>query len=359
MSSDERRPNIPAADTVPVDVGDVMGVAKIIRGAKPSDPPNKRPELEPTPKQTLARIGDYQLVGRFPSSSATMVFLAHKSSPFGVIRRAVVKWAGRRADNFEHSRNVLLDEARAIAFLDHPNLVTIFDVGEDAAGVYVALEYVPGPDLRRVVQELRRTDRRLPPPVACYLMVEVLRGLEHAHRAVGPDEEPLKIVHRDVNPSNIVIANTGHVKLTDFGMVHMRGRMQASTAPHIVKGKYRYMAPEYIADQLITAQADIYSVGLVLLELLTGELFFTGNEPVRAMSQIVNEGPPYDVMDRYGVHRELQAVIRLATHRNPKKRFSSARDMAAAIEDHLQRAGTYVSASSMAALLMEQNLPSS
>lgn len=357
MPSDKRRPNIPAADTVPVDIGDVMGVAKIIRGAKPSDPPNKRPELEPTPKQTLARIGDYQLVGRFPSSSATMVFLAHKSSPYGVIRRAVVKWAGRQGDNFEHSRSMLLDEARAIAFLDHPNLVTIFDVGEDAAGVHVALEYVPGPDLRRVVQELRRNARKVPEALACHLMVEVLRGLEHAHRAVGPDEEPLRIVHRDVNPSNVIIANTGHVKLTDFGMVHMRGRMQAPTAPHIVKGKYRYMAPEYIADQLITAQADVYSVGLVLLELLTGELFFTGDEPVKAMSKIVNEGVPYEVMDRHEVHPELQAVIRLATHRDPKKRFTAARDMGVAIEDHLRRAGTYVSGSDVAAFLVEQNIP--
>src|SRR5262245_21644977 len=195
-----------------VDVGDVMGVAKIVRSARPSDPPNKKPELEATPhKPTVARIGDYQLVGRFPSSSASMVFLAHKSSPFGVIRRAVVKWAGRQLDNFEHSRSMLLDEARAIAFLDHPNLVTVFDVGEDAAGVHLAVEYVPGPDLRRIAQELRRRNETMPEQLVLYAMIEVLRGLEHAHSAVGPDEEALRIVHRDVNPSNIVVSNTGHV----------------------------------------------------------------------------------------------------------------------------------------------------
>ncbi len=336
----------------PVDVADVLGVAKIIRGARPSDPPNKKPELEATPsKPTLARIGDYQLVGRFPSSAATMVFLAHKSSPFGVIRRAVVKWAGRQLDNFEHSRGMLLDEARAIAFLDHPNLVTIFDVGEDGSGVYLALEYVPGPDLRRIVQELRRREQKMPEPLVVYAMIEVLRALDHAHQAVGPDEEPLRIVHRDVNPSNIVVANTGHVKLTDFGMVHMRGRIQAPTAPHIVKGKYRYMAPEYIAEQLITPQADVYSVGLVMLELLTGELCFTGDEPVKAMTRIVHDGVPYDVMRKHDLEPELQAIIRQATHRNPTRRFASAKAMYEMIEDYLRRSGVYVSPSDMSRFL--------
>jgi serine/threonine-protein kinase len=338
----------------PVDVADVLGVAKILRAASPSDPPNKKPELEATPhKPTLARIGDYHLVGRFPSSAATMVFLAHKSSPFGVIRRAVVKWAGRSLDNFEHSRSMLLDEARAIAFLDHPNLVTIFDVGEDAAGVHLAVEYVPGPDLRRIVQELRRRGEKMPERLVLYAMIEVLRGLEHAHSAVGPDEQPLRIVHRDVNPSNIVVANTGHVKLTDFGMVHMRGRLQVPTAPHIVKGKYRYMAPEYIAEQLVTAQADIYSVGLVMLELLTGELFFTGEEPVRAMTRIVQEGVPYQIMREHDLDPELQTIIRQATHRDPLKRFASARAMVEMIEQYLRRSGVYVSPSDMAAYLVQ------
>jgi serine/threonine-protein kinase len=349
---------IPTADTQPVHVGDVLGVARIVRGAAPADPPNKKPELERTPIQTLARIADYQLVGRFPSSSATMVFLANKQSPFGVIRRAVVKWAGRQLDNFDSSRNVVLDEARAIAYLDHPNLVTILDVGEDAAGIYVAVEYVPGPDLRRIVQELRKRGENLPEPLACYVMIEVLHGLDHAHRAVGPDEAPLRIVHRDVNPSNIVISNTGHVKLTDFGMVHMRGRAQATTAPHIVKGKYRYMAPEYIAEQLVTPQADVYSVGLVLLELLTGELFFTGDEPVKAMTKIVQEGVPYGVMKTHGLHSDLQAIIRQATHRDPRKRFVSAKACAEAIEGSLRTRGIYVSSSDMASFLLEANIPS-
>jgi serine/threonine-protein kinase len=280
-----------------------------------------------------------------------MVFLGHKSSPFGVIRRAVVKWASRSADNFEHSRSMLLDEARAIAFLDHPNLVTIFDAGEDADGVYLAVEYVPGPDLRRIVQALRRSIEKMPEPLILYSMIEVLRALEHAHLALGPDDQPLRIVHRDVNPSNIVISNTGHVKLTDFGMVHMRGRIQAPTAPNLVKGKYRYMAPEYISDQLVTPQADIYSVGLVMLELLTGELFFTGEEPVKAMSKIMNEGIPYQVMRDHDLDPELQTIIRQSTHRDPTRRFATAKEMVQRIEDYLRRSGTYVSSSDMANFL--------
>lgn len=333
----------------------MFGVQNVERGDKLLDPPYTRAG----PKQAgpRAKIGPYELVGRFPSSRTTMVFLAHKTSAFGVIRRGVVKWAGRQLDNFDASRTMLLDEARVIAFLEHPNLVKILDVGEDAAGLFLAVEYVPGPDLRRIFTALMKRSETFPYPLACYVVIQVLRGLAHAHAAEAPDGTPLAIVHRDVNPSNVLVSHEGHVKLTDFGMVHMRGRMQAPTAPHIVKGKFRYMAPEYIQDSNLTAAADIYGAGLMLFELITSELAFQGDEPAKTMGRIVHDGVPYERLDKVKIPRALKKLIRRATAMAPTKRYPSATDLADDLEQLLAKEREYVSASSLAAYLRELEMP--
>jgi serine/threonine-protein kinase len=351
-------PSIPPADTERIAVGEVFQVAKIVRGAKLKAPPNARPEMEDMAAPAVApRIADYQLQGRFPSSDATVVFLAHKMTPYGIIRRAVVKWAARSQPGFEQSRTMLLDESRAIAFLDHPNIVKILDVGEDSAGVYLAIEYVPGPDLRKMLKEHALRNERLPVELASYITVELLRGLEHAHSAVGPDNKPLSIIHRDVNPSNVIISNDGYVKLTDFGMVHMRGRYQDPTAPNTVKGKIRYLAPEYIADQSLTASADIYGAGITLFELLTGKPVFAAEEPTKVMTKIMKEGPPYGDLDRALVPAELTAIVRRSTEMDPEQRFATARGMSLALEEFLEKVGAYVSPTVLANYLVEKNMP--
>ena len=233
----------------------------------------------------------------------------------------------------------------------------MLDVAEDAAGMYLALEYVPGPDLRRVLSELMKRSESLPWPLACYVAIEVLHGLAHAHGAAGPDGAPLDIVHRDVNPSNVLVSNDGHVKLTDFGMVHMRGRLQAPTAPHIVKGKYRYMAPEYIQDAQLTAQADVYGTGLLLFELVTNTLCFMGEEPAQTMGRIVHHGVPYERLDDVKLPRALKKILRRATAREANKRFATAREMADELEKILEKERAYVSASALAAFLARTEMP--
>ncbi len=347
-----------SSHTDDIKMSDVLGVAKIIRGAKLEAPPGAQPEMERPPEaEPTAVIGPYQLIGRFPSSATSMVFLAYKSSPFGIIRRAVVKWVSSTEHNFEDTRHILIDEARAIAFLDHPNLVTVLDAGEDEAGVYISVEYVPGPDLRRVLKELRQRQSRMPVSLACFITIEVLRGLQHAHEAVGPDNAPLKLVHRDVNPSNVILSSNGGVKLTDFGMVHMVGRMQAPTAPRIVKGKYRYLAPEYISDQTISAQTDIYGAGIMLMEMLTGQPCFESERPAKTMTMIVKEGPPYQQLEQLGIPKNLINVVRAMTDRKPAARFPTARQACDALEGFLSESGVYVSPSLLARYLIDQRMP--
>jgi serine/threonine-protein kinase len=309
-----------------------------------------------TGETTAPRIGEYALIARFPSSQTADVFLGYKVSNFGFIRRAVVKWTDRFRYDYDLIRQKLLDEARAISFVDHPNIVTILDLAEDDLGTYVALEYVAGTDLRRVMVELGNRKDRFPADHAAYVVTEILRGLEHVHRAQGPDGEPLNIIHRDVNPSNILISGDGHVKLTDFGAVHMDGRFQDSTAPGTVKGKVRYLAPEYITSQVCTHQVDIYGVGVMLFELLTGKPCFLAKDETNAMFKIVSEGLPVDELRELGVPFDLQRIVERATRRDPKERYAAAQDMCNAMEDWMTSAGVFISPTKLSTYLHSHGL---
>lgn len=286
-------------------------------------------------------VGDYQIVSRLGGGSMADLYLAKKVSTFGFVHRAVIKQVKRSRTDYKELQRMLLDEARATACFDHPNIVHLFDVGETDNGVYLALEYVEGTDLRRVNAKLRQRKEALPFELACYVVSEVLRGLHHAHTVTGGDGKPLEIIHRDVNPSNIIIATSGHVKLADFGVVRMRERIQQATEPGLVKGKYAYLAPEYIAGEPCSVQTDLYAAGIMLFELLSGRECFTGNTAYEVMWKIVNKGVPLYRLNREGVPEDLQRIVTRATAMVPERRYATAQDFANALEAWLMRSGRH------------------
>lgn len=286
-------------------------------------------------------IGNYQVIARLGGGSMADLYVAHKTSSFGVVRRAVIKRVKRSRTDYRQLQQMLLDEARATACFDHPNLVSILDIGEDDGGIYLALEYVEGTDLRRVNAKLRARREALPFELAVFIVGEVLRGLHHAHTARGPDGKPLDIIHRDVNPANILVGTTGHVKLADFGVVRMRNRIQEKTEPGLVKGKYAYLAPEYIAGEDCSVQTDIYAAGIMLFELLSGRECFSGKTAYEVMWKIVNQGVPMYRLEREGVPDDLRRIVERATSTAPERRYGTAQDMANALEAWLMRSGRH------------------
>ena len=282
-------------------------------------------------------VGDYQLIARLGGGSMADLYVGRKVSQFGFVHRAVIKQVKRSRGDFQQLQRMLLDEAKATACFDHPNLVSIYDVGETEQGLYLALEYVDGTDLRRVNQKLRARKEALPFELACFIVAEVLRGVHHAHTARGPDGKPLEIVHRDVNPSNVLVSTSGHVKLADFGVVRMRERIQPKTEPGLVKGKYAYLAPEYIAGEPCSVQTDVYAAGIMLFELLSGRECFTGSTAYEVMWKIVNKGVPMYRLQREGVPEDLQRLVARSTSMVPERRYPTAQDMANALEAWLMR----------------------
>lgn len=310
----------------------------------------------PPNEDTAPRLGGYALVARFPSSAAADVFLGYKVSSFGFMRRAVVKFVDARRPDYGLAQRGLVDEARAIASLDHPNVVSIYDHEVGAEGSHLAVEYVAGTDLRRVLGELGRRSERLPEALALFLTAEVLRGLVHVHEAADSEGARLGIIHRDVNPSNVLLGDDGRVKITDFGTVRMSGRAQPATLPGMVKGKVRYLAPEYISDQQCTHQVDVYGVGVMLYEMLSGRPSFAAGSNVDIMIDIVRTGLGYEALDRSGVSPDLSDLVRRATHRDPEHRFNDAARFLEAIEDYLDGAGLFSSPTRLAQHLSRHDL---
>lgn len=322
-----------------------------------SDTPGASIELisntSPIDTEKAPRIAGYRLLARFRASAVNAVYLGLKIDPLLHPRRAIVKFVPKSGHRYDERSRMLFDEGLALSALEHPNIVRLLELGESDAGTYLAIELVDGLDLREVARLREAASTRIGLEVALHVMVEVLRAVDHAHNAKNQDGTSLGMVHRDVNPSNILLAKTGHVRLADFGMVKMTDRFQGPTAPGMVKGKFRFLAPEYIEAQMLGPSVDIYGVGVTLFELLTGGPWTTEPNATKVMRRIVEEGLPLSTLERAGVPPEIVGIVSLAIEREPSRRFETAADMLAAIEAWLMQTGAYVSASVLASFVRE------
>lgn len=301
-------------------------------------------------------VGGFRLLGKFASSEWTHVFLGVRETISGIRRMAVVKVTPAKSPKYNERRSMLFDEVKTMALLDHPNIVQMLEEGETPAGCYVAMEYVLGEDLNTILQRAYAQGLVLPPHIASFIVIETLRALEYAHTARDAKNEPLQLVHRDVTPSNILIARTGHVKLCDFGVARVRERLQTPTMPGLVKGKLSYLAPEYAIGAAIDRRVDIYGAGVVLFELLTGRKAFDASDGPAALRAIIEEGIPRQRMSETKVPPGLQAIVATATARDPTDRYTTAAEFGEAIESFLTKTGLYVSPSSMASIAAEHDL---
>ncbi len=217
------------------------------------------------------RFGPYALVEELAVGGMAEVFLANHHALDGVLRKVVVK---RMLDQFsddEEFRSMFLHEARLMAALSHPNIAQIYDVGRDQKRrLYLVMEYIQGPTLRELIYRAERSDaRKVPRSFAICVALAMAEGLHYVHTRRDPDGQPLGIVHRDLNPANVMVTHDGAVKLIDFGIAKAASSM-VQTATGIVKGTRGYMAPEQITGRRVDHRADIFNLGVILYELLLG-----------------------------------------------------------------------------------------
>jgi serine/threonine-protein kinase len=235
---------------------------------------------------------------------------------------------------------LFLDEARLMRYLQHPNIAVASDSGKIFGRYFIALEHVRGPNLKAVVEHSRRTHSAVPQAVTLNLIAQVCEALDHAHNRTDENGEPLGIVHRDVTPANIIISETGLVKLIDFGLARARGQTE-QTGVGVIKGKYGYIAPEYIAGNL-DHRADLWAVGIIMYELLTGRRLFDGADAYETMRRVREMPIPRPSLANPAVKPELDALVLRALERDLSRRWPAAAAMRDAIREVIAQPGNAI-----------------
>lgn len=226
--------------------------------------------------------------------------------------------------------DMLFAEARANARLTHPNVVQTFDVGVSDGVAYILMEYVRGPDLKKLVVELRRKGLALPLEHALRIVAEVAAGLHYAHSYVDPAGTPHPVVHRDVSPHNVLISLDGAIKLSDFGIAKVAG--EDNTQAGVLKGKISYISPEAASGRPLDARNDVFALGVVLFELLTGQLPFRRDHDAATLNAIVREPAPVPSQLKPNIPQDVSDLILRALVKDPARRTPSAAAMREEIE---------------------------
>jgi serine/threonine protein kinase, bacterial len=294
-------------------------------------------------------VGRYELVTRLSIGGMAELFLARLAGPGGFQKLVALKMILPDVRQDERFVAMFLDEARLSAELSHPNLGQVFDLGQEKSGeLYLAMEFISGQNVGALLRASRRASRRLPIEVTVRVIRDVCLGLHAAHSHCDPSGRPRQVIHRDIAPKNVMVTFDGHVKVIDFGIAHASGR-RARTQTGVVKGTPPYMAPEQVAGEAPSPMTDVYAVGIMLYECLTGELPFRSDAPLARFTK----PPPPPSEKNSDVTAALDAVCLKALEIEPGRRFQTAREFARALTD----ARTEVSDEEGLAALMAELFP--
>jgi serine/threonine-protein kinase len=284
------------------------------------------------------------------------VYLARRAGPHGFQKTVAVKRILPQYARDPDFVAMFVDEARVCARLGHPNIVQVFDFGEQDGELYMAMEYVDGTTGARLIRAAATDEHEeVPLDVCLYVAISVLRGLEYAHAARDDGGKPLALVHRDVSPGNVLIDRSGAVKLTDFGIARA-AEIERRTDAGQLKGKLGYMSPEQVLGRDLDARSDIFTLGIVLAEMLILRPLFSGGKELDVLLRI--RDADVSPIDRAGarVPDDVRAVVFRALSRDPMLRWGSAGAFADALDDIVRRRRLQVGPSRLAALVEKLGL---
>jgi eukaryotic-like serine/threonine-protein kinase len=295
------------------------------------------PDVKTAKWSADSRIGRYHLVAKLATGGMAEIWLARQFGLQGFEKIVVVK---RILDSFAADPtfvHMFLDEARIAAQLNHHHIVQVYDLGYEAAAYYIAMEYLPGESLSTVIRECNHRRQTVPAGHAARLIAEAAEGLAYAHEKRDLAGDPLGIVHRDISPQNLFVSYEGALKILDFGIAKAAGRA-TRTATGFMKGKLIYASPEQVRGLDVDARSDIFSLGVVFYECLTGKRLFEQTDPTQTLRMLLHDTGPLVRADapEPGVPPELMAIVSRALERDRDLRFESARAMQSAIEEWLR-----------------------
>jgi eukaryotic-like serine/threonine-protein kinase len=291
----------------------------------------------PQPKgRAPTRFGKYTLIDRIAVGGMAEIFLARQAGLEGFEKTIVIKRIRPHLSKQLSFVKMFLNEAKLAAQLNHPNIVQIYDLGKIGPSYFIAMEYIFGRDMRRIIPKADSLGIPFPMVYALKIASSVCEGLYYAHQKVDMYGNPLNIVHRDVTPENIFVSFDGTVKVLDFGIAKAANQIEQTRAGEI-KGKLSYMSPEQCLGQVLDCRSDIFSLGVVLYEWLTGFKLFSGESEV-AILKSITEGkiyaPSYFKAD---IPEPVENILMKALEKDRDKRYQTAWEMQYDIDQFLSQ----------------------
>jgi serine/threonine protein kinase len=268
----------------------------------------------------------YRVIEKLESGGMAEVFRAESEGLQGFRKQVAIKRVLPNLSEKKRFIAMFLDEARVTAQLTHSNCVQVFDIGVGDNAYFIVMEYVDGANLKTIAESLKRQGKDFPVPAAAFIAHEICKGLSYAHELTDPQGMPLNIVHRDMSPPNVLVTKYGEVKIVDFGLAKASSQLEKSE-PGIIKGKFAYLSPEAAMGQEVDSKTDIFAVGIILWELLTGQRLFLGETDLQTVKKVQQAVvPPASQINRR-VPAELERIVARSLARDPLHRYSTAREL--------------------------------
>ena len=277
----------------------------------------------------MNHFGGYTLKRKIAAGGMAEVYLATRTSIEGFEKQVAIKRILEHLTDEANFRTMFLDEARLAAKLNHPNIVQIFDMGEANNRLFLAMEFIDGQSLARILKQCGAHDVRFPLEIAVHVVSELCLGLDYAHEFVDQDGRHLNIVHRDISPQNIMASQDGSIKIVDFGIAKAASNLNRSKAISI-KGKVKYMSPEQVlGKEALDRRSDIYSTGIVLFEMLTGHVPHMSLNELALMEEIVTQQAPDPREFSPEIPEELALIVNKVLQRDRVQRYPNGRELRA------------------------------
>ncbi len=292
----------------------------------------------------------YEVIERLDAGGMAEVFRGRAISIEGFEKQVAIKRVLPHLAKNDKFVNMFLDEAKLSLFLDHANVVSVFDLGRAADTYFIVMEFIDGVNLKKILEWANHHRQRLPIELSAYITMEVCKGLDYAHNKRASDGSALKIVHRDISPPNVLVSRQGEVKVTDFGLAKAQSQIEL-TDPGVVKGKFGYLSPEAAMGDPVDLRTDVFAAGILLWEMLAGRRLFQGESDLDTLQLVrLAEIPPLRQYNA-NVPPELEEIARRALAVDPDQRIGTARELGTLVSRFLVKQGLSVTSYDLAAFV--------
>ncbi len=292
----------------------------------------------------------YRVIEKLESGGMAEVFRAESEGLQGFKKQVAIKRVLPHLSEKKKFISMFLDEARLSASLSHSNCVQVFDIGVGDSAYFIVMEFVDGANLKSIAESIRKQGREFPVPAAVFICAEICKGLSYAHEMKDANGVPQHIVHRDMSPPNVLVTKYGEVKIVDFGLAKATTQLEKSE-PGIIKGKFSYLSPEAATGQEVDARTDIFAVGIMLWEMLSGQRLFLGETDYQTVRKVQQAVVPSIAQINPRVPPELERIVAKSLAREQGSRYQTARELGQDLNRFLFKNGEAIGTFDIATLV--------